>query len=46
MGAEYERKFRGTKAAWEYLQQWLEDWCVANPATNVVRPLQSSSKAP
>ncbi|MBQ8202149.1 MAG: 1,3-beta-galactosyl-N-acetylhexosamine phosphorylase [Clostridia bacterium] len=24
-------------AAWEYLQQWLEDWCVANPATNVVR---------
>lgn len=21
MGAEYERKFRGTKAAWEYLQQ-------------------------
>ena len=24
-------------AAWEYLQQWLEDWCVQNPATNVVR---------
>ena len=24
-------------AAWEYLQKWLEDWCVANPATNVVR---------
>ena len=24
-------------AAWAYLQQWLEDWCVQNPATNVVR---------
>ncbi|MGN0753899.1 MAG: 1,3-beta-galactosyl-N-acetylhexosamine phosphorylase [Aristaeellaceae bacterium] len=24
-------------AAWAYLQQWLEDWCVNNPATNVVR---------
>lgn len=24
-------------AAWAYLQQWLEDWCVKNPATNVVR---------
>ncbi|MBE5795969.1 MAG: 1,3-beta-galactosyl-N-acetylhexosamine phosphorylase [Clostridiales bacterium] len=24
-------------AAWEYLQQWLENWCVENPATNVVR---------
>jgi len=23
--------------AWAYLQKWLEDWCVANPATNVVR---------
>ena len=23
--------------AWAYLQQWLEDWCVANPSTNVVR---------
>ena len=23
--------------AWAYLQQWLEDWCIANPATNVVR---------
>lgn len=24
-------------AAWTYLQQWLEDWCVQNPQTNVVR---------
>ena len=24
-------------AAWEYLCQWLENWCVENPATNVVR---------
>ncbi len=24
-------------AAWEYLQKWLEDWCVENPDTNVVR---------
>ena len=24
-------------AAWAYLQQWLEDWCVQNPQTNVVR---------
>lgn len=24
-------------AAWEYLQSWLEDWCVNNPGTNVVR---------
>lgn len=23
--------------AWVYLQKWLEDWCVANPATTVVR---------
>ena len=23
--------------AWEYLQGWLNDWCVANPATSVVR---------
>ena len=23
--------------AWEYLQAWLEDWCVNNPQTNVVR---------
>ena len=23
--------------AWEYLQKWLEDWCEANPQTNVVR---------
>ena len=23
--------------AWAYLQKWLEDWCVANPQTNVVR---------
>ena len=25
------------EGAWAYLQQWLEDWCVANPSTNVVR---------
>ncbi|MBR5986367.1 MAG: 1,3-beta-galactosyl-N-acetylhexosamine phosphorylase [Clostridia bacterium] len=24
-------------AAWEYLQQWLKDWCEANPRTDVVR---------
>ena len=24
-------------AAWEYLQKWLEDWCEANPQTDVVR---------
>ena len=24
-------------AAWEYLQAWLEDWCVQNPQTDVVR---------
>ncbi len=24
-------------AAWEYLQKWLDDWCVENPDTNVVR---------
>lgn len=24
-------------AAWEYLQAWLEDWCVRNPQTDVVR---------
>ncbi len=24
-------------AAWEYMKKWLSDWCVANPATNVVR---------
>ena len=24
-------------AAWAYLQQWLEDWCVENPQTNVIR---------
>lgn len=24
-------------AAWEYLQNWLEDWCVHNPDTHVVR---------
>jgi len=24
-------------AAWEYLCQWMENWCVENPATNVVR---------
>ncbi len=23
--------------AWEYLCQWMENWCVENPATNVVR---------
>ncbi|MBR4442872.1 MAG: 1,3-beta-galactosyl-N-acetylhexosamine phosphorylase [Clostridia bacterium] len=23
--------------AWEYLKDWLEKWCVANPQTNVVR---------
>ena len=23
--------------AWEYLKNWLDDWCVANPQTNVVR---------
>ena len=23
--------------AWEYLQGWLENWCVENPGTNVVR---------
>ncbi len=23
--------------AWEYMQKWLDDWCVANPTTNVVR---------
>ena len=23
--------------AWEYLQDWLEKWCVDNPQTNVVR---------
>ncbi|MBR6568856.1 MAG: 1,3-beta-galactosyl-N-acetylhexosamine phosphorylase [Clostridia bacterium] len=24
-------------AAWAYLQKWLENWCVENPSTNVVR---------
>ena len=24
-------------AAWQYLQDWLEKWCVENPDTNVVR---------
>ena len=24
-------------AAWAYLQKWLDDWCVANPQTNVIR---------
>ena len=24
-------------AAWEYLQKWLDNWCVENPQTNVVR---------
>lgn len=24
-------------AAWEYLQNWMETWCVENPQTNVVR---------
>ena len=24
-------------AAWDYLQAWLEDWCVQNPQTDVVR---------
>ncbi len=24
-------------AAWQYLQDWMEDWCVQNPQTNVVR---------
>ncbi len=24
-------------AAWEYMQHWLDTWCVENPATNVVR---------
>lgn len=24
-------------AAWEYLCQWMENWCIENPATNVVR---------
>ena len=24
-------------AAWAYLQKWLDDWCVANPNTSVVR---------
>lgn len=23
--------------AWEYLKKWLEDWCAANPRTDVVR---------
>ena len=23
--------------AWNYLQKWLEDWCIANPDTTVVR---------
>lgn len=23
--------------AWEYLQNWLEEWCRANPDTNVIR---------
>ena len=23
--------------AWEYLKKWLEDWCAANPQTDVVR---------
>ena len=23
--------------AWEYLQQWLDDWCRDNPATTVIR---------
>ena len=23
--------------AWAYLKQWLEDWCVANPQTDVIR---------
>lgn len=24
-------------AAWEYLQSWMENWCVENPQTNVIR---------
>ena len=24
-------------AAWEYLQKWLDDWCLENPDTDVVR---------
>ena len=24
-------------AAWEYLQNWMETWCVENPQTNVIR---------
>ena len=24
-------------AAWEYLQNWMENWCVENPQTNVIR---------
>ena len=24
-------------AAWAYMKQWLEDWCVANPQTDVIR---------
>jgi len=24
-------------SAWEYLQKWLDDWCVENPDTDVVR---------
>ena len=24
-------------AAWKYLQQWLKNWCEANPRTDVVR---------
>ena len=24
-------------AAWEYLQAWLENWCIRNPQTDVVR---------